>query len=363
MGQSERTSPIFRKRRLSAFALALAILHPASFAREAEEHPAPVGEERSKEADKMEAPKTKKSEASVCAVLDDASGDVLLISSNRSEFLEVAPKTSVPCGSWVSTKNGWADLRFPNGAGIRIGQASFAQVFPVGNASKEPVSLYRGTVLVRSSGDALPFGVLSANGRAKSASGTMIVQYDPTLEETRVLALDRKAEFENRYLGSKPMTVREGELSDLNFKLMRTIPTQPKPLKQANAREILERLDLSQGEVKRYADLVRQRARRQVVLPEGRAADPERFVASEPKPLKARKSDPGRHGSTVESLMIRKLVGEEDGGEKLVRTKRSPASVKGKGVRYKVEVHQPSKGVEDEKSRVLKALSGLSEED
>lgn len=380
MGEPRRSGTVVAQVSLkTALTIALAawVLAPVASAREvdSEAHAKPESHEESAHHDvkkpdekKLDEKKTTQTtQPKDCAVLKDASGEVHLISSNRSEFLEVVKNAAIPCGSWISTKDGWVDVSYPGGTLARLGQGTFAQVFEVASKEKrEPLLLYRGTALVKAQPDAHAFQALTANSRATFSNGVAILQYDGELEESALLVLEGRAQFENRYLPAKKIDVKPGELSGLNFKLLRTVPTEAKAVKHAGLHQILEKLELSQSDVKRYGQSVQERARKVVALPEGhvpleRRQPGDRMVASEPS-IKVRKADPGRKGDSVQDLMIRKLVGDEEGGENLVRTRR-PAS---RGPKYRLEVKHASKGVEDangEKKRILDELSRLSDED
>ena len=183
------------------------------------------------------------SAAAPCAVLDHFDGDVQILDSTRQDLVFTTLHAGVPCGGWVTVRQGWAQLRHKDGHVIKVGPDTFFEVFdPTGNPagkSAVQVTLYRGRVWVDVPGGTPTVRIATANGIAAIARGTALVAYNQAEEETQVLSFRDKASLMNRFLTERPIEIHAGEMTALNLKLMRVVPTAAAPVAVASVKQML----------------------------------------------------------------------------------------------------------------------------
>jgi hypothetical protein len=101
-----------------------------------------------------------KSAQGVCGVMQDFMGKVEILDSTRTKILDSNINASFNCGSWVSVKSGWAQIRYRDGQKLRLGHDTLIQVLGM----DDQVRLYRGLVLVEVNLGSGEFRVANAVG-------------------------------------------------------------------------------------------------------------------------------------------------------------------------------------------------------
>ncbi len=197
-----------------------------------------------------------------CAVLEDFSGDVEVLDSSRTHLVSLSRRTGVPCGGWVGVGKGYAKLKHRDGHRAHVGAGSFVQV-PQDNAdgkrSGEQLVLFRGQVYAQASGGNDELRIITANARARVTRGTIIVVYNQEDDETQLVALEGKSLIENRFETSRRVTVKPGEASALNFKLLRVVPSIPRAVAYASLKPKFDDLRVPERERSHAVRTARER--------------------------------------------------------------------------------------------------------
>ena len=193
--------------------------------------------------------------AAPCALLERFDGNVQILDAARNDLVYTNLNTAVPCGGWVTVRQGWAQLRHKDGHVYRLSPETFLEVFdPTGNPagkSDAQLVLYRGRVWLDVPGGTPVAQVLTANSRATLKRGTALIVYSQENEETQLLGLREEASLANRYEKSREIVVRPGELTALNLKLMRVVPTAPAPMEIASVKEVLSGLPIDASQMEK----------------------------------------------------------------------------------------------------------------
>ncbi len=57
----------------------------------------------------------------ICGLLKKSVGNIQILDENRIPIFQSTPRTVLPCGSWVSVNQGWAQIE--HSEGVEIGRA------------------------------------------------------------------------------------------------------------------------------------------------------------------------------------------------------------------------------------------------
>ncbi len=168
-----------------------------------------------------------------CGSLEVFEGDVQILDQTRTHFIELKRRAPLPCGSWISSNQGWARLKHNAGPYMNLGAGSYIQLLSERSKS-EQVVIYRGQIYVEvNEGDGV-FQLGSALGRVKIQRGKVIyISGYGEKASSQLIVLEDSATFENRFEDSKKLRVNEGEMSELAFDLFRIIPQDPLPVSVA----------------------------------------------------------------------------------------------------------------------------------
>jgi hypothetical protein len=187
----------------------------------------------------------------VCGYLEDFAGAVHVLEPERNRLLDADVRTPVPCGSWLSTEEGWVRLRHRDGYRLILGAQGFAEIVDpdleqVSEKHGEAVVLYRGQLRVVASGDLQPreVRVVTPHARARVKDGQAIVVYAQPAQQTQLIALEESAVLENRFEPEQRARVRPGEASSLNFGASRVTPEPARPVALASLRQKLADLQV-----------------------------------------------------------------------------------------------------------------------
>ncbi|MBY0471717.1 hypothetical protein K2X30_11175 [bacterium] len=281
---------------------------------------------------------TPQSEAAApCAVLEKFGGPVRLLDATRTDVVDPAYNVGIACNGWVSIDgDGWALIRHANGYEFHLGSGSFMQIRELKDAKApaEHVVLYQGSLFARVHTSNGELRVATANGRAKIASGSLVVTFSQVEEETQVIAVEKETRFENRFEPSRKIAVRAGEASTLGFRTGRVLPTAPRAISIASMRDKLHELGLEEKDYQIAIRSVRERQERKSVALNEASPKKGRSIASL---RKSKNASYERHPSrglaadnAVRNAMIKRVVGGEPEGSKILFpdiTTRTPSSV------------------------------------
>jgi hypothetical protein len=180
----------------------------------------------------------------ICGTLLDYMGKVEILDSTRSHILESKPNIVFPCGSWISVKVGWAQIKFQDGQKVRLGHDTLVQV----HTDKDQLTLFRGATYVESDAGNGEFRLATSIGRARVKGGKVVFLYSPDNDTTQLITLENSATLENRFEGERRVVVQTGESSELNFKQLRVIPLLPSSVASASLKKILDQLGVPELE-------------------------------------------------------------------------------------------------------------------
>jgi hypothetical protein len=196
----------------------------------------------------------------ICGSLEIFDGELQVLNESKTHLLEIKPKSSLPCGSWISANEGWAEIKHVAGPSIHLAGDTFIQLRKVDDHS-EHVVLYHGQVYVEVNGGDGLFHVGSAGGRVEMDQGKLIYVAGYSKESaSQLIVLEGSALFSNRFEGTRNVRVFPGEASELMVKVMRVIPGMPTAVSLAALRPKL--IDLRVAE-KIQTQVLRVAAQRQ----------------------------------------------------------------------------------------------------
>lgn len=319
-----------------------------------------------------------------CGMLENFMGEVQILDHNRTQLIDATLNAPIPCGSWVSVNRGWAQIRHLNGPHISLSDQTFVQLpdFRKDTEFKgDHVIIYRGQVYAQAGNGAEEFRLVSSTGRARVRRGKMIMIVSSSTaskNETQLIALQNFATLENRFENSRKVKVRAGEATNLNFKLLRVIPTLPTAISVASIRPKLVDLRISQtDQLEAIRSILNRQGRKfptiasddkEESLPLDERNQVEEKVIQRKLASTGKKSIYTRHLNSPEDAKLRaywikKMVGGEDAGERVLY----PDKYYGKTQRVHVEVEDPGvkfdqklqKQQDAEKKRLIEELSQI----
>lgn len=315
-----------------------------------------------------------------CAVMEGFEGEVQLLDPTRTHLVETKLKAPVPCGSWISIRSGWAELRHRQGYVLRVAAGTFLEIFDHEakglGTGLDQVVLYRGKVHAQVDKGSEELRIVTANGRVRLSSGSALVLYSQVEEETQLIAIRDAVQFENRFENERKILVKKGEASSLNLKAMRVLPGTPFGVNLAALRFLLNDLQLPEKEFKesvkaaqwrqdrKFASILVKKEDRESV-PTLEDADQEKLVSNQKGGLEG--SDYSRHRASKDdavgaSTWVDRMMAGIQERDTLTNPKTAEKShTRGlASVKNDAPVTASSREA-DERQRVLKALSKLPE--
>lgn len=197
-----------------------------------------------------------------CASVELAEGDVQILSQSKKELVELRRKAAVPCGSWISTNEGWVQLKHTSGPLLHLAPGTYIQILQDSSSSDQLV-VFRGQVYADVSGTHQSFKLGSAAGRARVERGKVVFLTGYAEKAaSQLIVLEDSALFENRFEPGKQVRVDGGEVSEVSFDLLRVIPTDPSPIAVATLKPIFFELHVDEKvQSKAFMTVAKRQAR------------------------------------------------------------------------------------------------------
>ncbi len=298
------------------------------------------------------------SASQTCGVLNHYEGDLRILDASRNFLKESTPGAALRCGSWISTGPASStEIRTSGGQEMRLGPQTFLEL---PKKASDPMVLYRGELLVRTEPVNPGYSVETVNGRVRIEKGMALISYDGASQETRLVTLDRQASLENRFEGSRRVIVRAGEISTLNLKQMRVVPSVPKPVSIASMAPYWKSFKIAETDKDRMLSAMKQ-------VP---ATDQDRKPASvrHPKPSNYERAAP----FPQKEWLSRVTGGSEEEAEAIL----TPSTARQKARKIEMSVEDPSSASrapasvekpknhpdEIEKKKIIEELSKIQNE-
>ena len=299
-----------------------------------------------------------------CAVLEKFGGQIGLLDPTRSHLIDATVKSGVACGGWVSADHGWAQLFHRDGYTIHVGKGSFLEILDGHDSTRslesDQIVVYRGIVFVEKSEESGELRILSPNARARLTgnSGAVLI-YRPDEQETQVISLEGTNTIENRFETSRPVDVKAGEASSLNFKILRVLPSTPRVVTVASLKPVLMDLHLTESEENHAVASVLHRQDRRfasVVGANGKAEDGNYL-----------RHPNDESNSELQVNFVKNIVGGEEDGEKILnphefhgRAQKVDVLVEDPAAQYNVRQRKRAQAAEDvEKKRLMEELTKI----
>jgi hypothetical protein len=291
-----------------------------------------------------------------CGVLESFLGDVQILNSTRTRLVDATNRAAIPCGSWVSVNHGWAQIRHQNGPHIHVGGETFVQLPDFKNDPNfkgDHLVLYKGQVFAEAGDGEEEFRMVSSMGRVRVKRGKIIFLFNRNTDETQLISVESSATLENRFETSRKVRVQAGESTELNFKLLRVIPTLPSAISIASLRPKLADLRIAESDRYEALQWVLKRQGRKFAAPlvdensdvdEG-GRSPEKksgpHVASRKlastHPESYLRHPPEKSDALLHAHWVKKMVGGESIGERILY----PDKYYGRAPRAGVEIIDP----------------------
>lgn len=308
----------------------------------------------------------------LCGTLETSSGDLQILDSARTRLLEALPGSGLPCGAWISVGTGessWAVIRHRDGVTLHAAAGTFLAL----DAGSDQVILYRGDIFGRSDGGTPELRVITANAKIRIPQGMAMVTYGQADEETQIVSLEGSSSIENRFVPRARVSVKEGEASSLNFKLLRTVPSAPKAIASSDLRAKLKAFPIDdrihnqaihaayQRAERKFASTFDEEMRRKAEAASSRAPASE---AGDPAKAEAKAKAAAAQERRLKAHWIGKIVGGAPMDEKDIssrRESRKPASTGSAEVEDTEARFIARKKADEtkEKKRLLEELSKL----
>ena len=300
-------------------------------------------------------PATLDSSATPCGIVEKSAGEAFILDSTRSHVDEVKDGKAIACDAWVSTAEGWVEVRHRNGHLFRLSKNTFAQAL-YGDAE---FNLFRGILYVQSFGDAKPLVVTSPNARSQIKMGSGLFIYSPESQLTQFVVLDQVGSLENRFEKDTAVTVREGESSILDLSRPRITPRDPRAITVASLKPILKDLAIADKKLSRAVRVALERQRR--VFPAEVVADGHNVVSESRSPASEQSGVVElyrRHPSDKQSAHLQKAFRKKvlQGTRKVSLRSKEVSEAEALEVRLS---RKAEKEKSDERKRVLEELSRL----
>lgn len=294
-----------------------------------------------------------------CGLLDSFAGDVLILNTSRTHMLNVTSRSALPCGSWVSVNQGWAQIKHQNGPRIYLGNQTFIQLNDFRENSEfkgDHTILYKGQIYVLANEGEEEFRVVTAGARVRIKRGKMVVGFDPAQDETQLISLSNIASLENRFEPSRIVRAKAGESTTLNFKLLRVVPSAPQAVAAAPLKAKLFEMHVSQSDQTDAVRVVLNRQNRKFAS----KMEADRSPASEGRVNSYMRHPPDPEDTYLKNHLMQKMVGGENLGERILY----PDRYYGNSKKIQVQVEDPGspfdqkllKEEETEKKRLIHEL-------
>lgn len=204
-----------------------------------------------------------------CGTLEKFGGAVQVLNPSRARALDLENKMILSCGSWVSVAKGWAVVRSIEGQKAQLGPGTFLQILHprMGglseNAEKgDTFTLLKGKIFVRAPTGTSELRIATANARARVERGNALVMYSDTHEESQVVSMGVKVSLENRFENQKVIALKPGEMSTLNFKVLRVVPSTARAIMINQLKAQLNEVHLEDREITRSIQIAQARNER-----------------------------------------------------------------------------------------------------
>lgn len=323
-----------------------------------------------------------------CGTLEKFGGTVQVLDPSRSHALDLENKMALACGTWVSVTQGWAVVRAIEGQKIQLGAGTFLQlVHPrMGGVSDtaekgDTITLLKGKIFVRAPTGTPEFRVTTANARARIERGNALVMYSDSKDETQVVSMGVKVSLENRFETQRVIALKPGEMTTLNFKVLRVIPSTARAVSMNDLKTQLNEVHLEDHEISKSVQIAQARNERKFAAQLIDDFDPadEVFYHSRakrsrsPAHVKINPEDYARYiaqdgDEELKAHLKAKLTAGDPEGEKLLGAVDSEALNKRKITRKPAAVDpdaeekQKEKQKQKNKTELLKEISKLKPE-
>jgi hypothetical protein len=300
----------------------------------------------------------------ICAVLEKYSGATQIVDDAQLTIIDLHEKAAIPCGSWVSVESGWSEIRHANGFLIHLREGTYIQV----TQQEDPVVLYRGEIFAQANGGSGELRVLTPNGRIRLSRGSIVASFSQSEQRTELVAVDGSASLENRFEASRRMQAKAGQMTALDFKVLRVIPAVAKPVATTSLQAKLKELHVPLQERDRAVAMARKSRTEDFnpALPEVPASPTARVIAHRPK---------GVYPAIDTTAELRQKVNEHLAGGDVAASEESdapPARVRSRSARRKVRstasvdtddgAQDDTKKDDQERRRLIEDLSKISNE-
>lgn len=300
------------------------------------------------------APEPKKE---ICGILEKVEGQVQILDATQQHLLPVLPKSVIPCGSWVSSRTGWAKIRHSLGAWIHLGASTYVQLVevPKKQASDKGVLdhliVYKGQIYIKAGDGVEELRVVSSTARVRISDGKAIFVFNRKEDRSQLIMLEASASIENRFVSSRKVIVHSGEASEMDLGLLRVVPSESRVVSLASLAPKFMDLQIL-GHDQEEA-IVAIQVRKEKVVAEDLLDDGKSPIL--PGPLAAAgKDDPQTdpEGPVIQKMFNRKIAGESPIGKEAFRPQEVPDPSK----------KQILKQERLEKKRLIDELSHLQSE-
>jgi len=310
-----------------------------------------------------------------CGRLLKFQGDIEMLNSDRSGFLETQLNKEIPCGAWMAVEDGWAELwHYSSDAIVRVGPNSYLEIFSdayKGNGHAAHLVLFKGKLLIDQRAEGRQTQIVTANSKIDINPGKALVLYVSKENDTQLVSLKGKHKIVNRFNSEMKMEVPDGAASRLGFYSRRIFPSVPLAASPVSLTRILDELEIDSNE--KRAVIATAKARRTqkyaVFLDQFRTFQNEkagRKIASAPPEKSAdvtyMRHSPKDEDENAEKAIVKKIVGGAPEGEDIL----FPNRLKNRGAQAKLIVEDRSKNKfkqskrdNDEIERLLRELSEI----
>lgn len=289
-------------------------------------------------------------EPASCGIVTKTEGAVLISPADRTQIIQAKDRSSVPCGAWITIKEGWAEIRLGSGMDMRLSSETFAQILDPA-FEKDEIALIRGQILAKAKSGTGEFTVVTANARVRFKDTFGVVVYLNEEEDTQVLGLGpNPVSFENRFSEKNALKIARGEISTMSLKQLRTIPTVAENAHQETLVAIGEDMQLEQREVQKLVAEVQPKGQRHLASVTTREPEKRGWIPHLTNDEEVPKKKPSRSPQSYNPV-LKKLLGDEtvDMGFLYPKTK----------VERKPQAIQNKNKEESEKQKLMGELSKL----
>jgi hypothetical protein len=163
-----------------------------------------------------------------------------------------AKPAKLPCGAWISTRDGHAVVEHRGGAQIRVAPNSFVQV---NDQEGDGLVLYRGKIWIDQPAGAPELKTRTAGARIRTPEGRVVLIYTAADESTQAIVIRGRSYISNWHVsaregGERLIPIGPGEASTFNLRIKRIVPSTPKAVKVTSLRVILEDLPINDEDLR-----------------------------------------------------------------------------------------------------------------